>query len=154
MGLVCGFALSGQRMSPAVPVKECQLPSSHQPSDMYLEGNSIGEKKRILALNIYMVAQMVKSLPARFNTLVGKIPWRRKWQPTPMFLPGKSHGQRSLAGYSPQGHKRVRHNLATEHHHQISPYIYQLTLPLYCQSCSTLYLSWDHIKFIGPDLFF
>ena len=63
---------------------------------MYLEGNSIGEKKRILALNIYMVAQMVKSLPARFNTLVGKIPWRRKWQPTPMFLPGKSHGQRRL----------------------------------------------------------
>ena len=31
----------------------------------------------------------------------GKIPWRRKWQPTPVFLPGKSHGQRSLVGYSP-----------------------------------------------------
>ena len=36
-----------------------------------------------------------------FNPWVGKIPWRRKWQPTPVFLPGKSHGQRSLAGYSP-----------------------------------------------------
>ena len=36
---------------------------------------------------------------------VGKIPWRRKWQPTPVFLPGESHGQRSLAGYSPWGHK-------------------------------------------------
>ena len=36
---------------------------------------------------------------------VGKIPWRRKWQPTPVFLPGESHGQRSLAGYSPRGHK-------------------------------------------------
>ena len=35
----------------------------------------------------------------------GRPPWRRKWQPTPVFLPGKSHGQRSLAGYSPQGHK-------------------------------------------------
>ena len=34
-----------------------------------------------------------------------KIPWRRKWQPTPVFLPGESHGQRSLAGYSPRGHK-------------------------------------------------
>ena len=34
-----------------------------------------------------------------------KIPWGRKWQPTPVFLPGKSHGQRSLAGYSPWGHK-------------------------------------------------
>ena len=33
--------------------------------------------------------------------------WRRKWQPTPVFLPGKSHGQRSLAGYSPWGHKEL-----------------------------------------------
>ena len=36
-----------------------------------------------------------------FNPWVGKIPWRRAWQPTPVFLPGESHGQRSLAGYSP-----------------------------------------------------
>ena len=36
---------------------------------------------------------------------LGKIPWRRKWQPTPVFLPGKSHGQRNLAGYSPWRHK-------------------------------------------------
>ena len=35
----------------------------------------------------------------------GKIPWRRKWHTTPVFLPGESHGQRSLAGYSPWGHK-------------------------------------------------
>jgi len=41
----------------------------------------------------------------RFNPWVGKIPWRKKWQPTPVFLPGESHGQRSLAGYSPRGHK-------------------------------------------------
>ena len=40
-----------------------------------------------------------------FNSWVGKIPWRRKWQPIPVFLPGKSHRQRSLAGYSPWGHK-------------------------------------------------
>jgi len=38
---------------------------------------------------------------------VGKIPWRRKWQPTPLFLPGKSHGQRSLEDYSPQGCKET-----------------------------------------------
>ena len=36
---------------------------------------------------------------------VGKIPWRRKWQPTPVFLPGESYGWRSLAGYSLWGHK-------------------------------------------------
>ena len=40
-----------------------------------------------------------------FHLWVGKIPWRRKWQPTPVFLLGKSHGQRSLVGYSPWSHK-------------------------------------------------
>ena len=40
-----------------------------------------------------------------FSPWVGKIPWRKEWQPTPVFLPGKSHGQRSLAGYSSWGHK-------------------------------------------------
>ena len=35
----------------------------------------------------------------------GKIPWRKKWQPTPVFLPGESHGRRSLVGYNPRGHK-------------------------------------------------
>ena len=40
-----------------------------------------------------------------FNPWVGKIPWRRAWRPTPVFLPGESHGGRSLAVYSPWGHK-------------------------------------------------
>ena len=40
-----------------------------------------------------------------FDLWVGKIPWRRPWQSTPVFLPGDSHGQRSLAGYSPWGRK-------------------------------------------------
>ena len=53
---------------------------------------------------------MVKNLPAMQETLsfspwVGKMPWRREWQPTPVFLPGESHGQRSLVGYSPGGCK-------------------------------------------------
>ena len=38
------------------------------------------------------------------GSIAGKIPWRRKWQPTPVFSPEESHGQRSLAGYSPWGH--------------------------------------------------
>ena len=42
---------------------------------------------------------------SRFNPWVEKIPWRRKWLPIPVFLPGKFHGQRSLVGYSPWGHK-------------------------------------------------
>ena len=40
-----------------------------------------------------------------FDPWVGKIPWRRKWQPTAVFLPGESHGQGSLVGYSPWDHK-------------------------------------------------
>ena len=43
----------------------------------------------------------------RFDPWVRKIPWRRKWQPTPVFLPEKSHEQRSLVGYSPWGHKEA-----------------------------------------------
>ena len=49
-----------------------------------------------------------------FDPWVGKIPWRRKRQPTPVFLPGKSHGQKSLAGCSPRCHKGVGHDLATK----------------------------------------
>ena len=41
----------------------------------------------------------------RFDPWIRKIPWRRKWQPTPLFLPGESRGQRSLVGYSPQDRK-------------------------------------------------
>ena len=51
----------------------------------------------------------------RFHPWVGKTPWRRKLQPTPVFLTGKSHGQRSLASSSPWGH-RVRQDWATEQH--------------------------------------
>ena len=40
----------------------------------------------------------------RVDPLVGKIPWRTAWQPTPVFFPGESQGQRSLMGHSPQGH--------------------------------------------------
>ena len=43
----------------------------------------------------------------RSDPWVGKFPWSRKWQPTPVFLPGKFHGQRSLVGYSPWGHKQL-----------------------------------------------
>ena len=39
-----------------------------------------------------------------FRRWIGKIPWRRAWQATPVVLPGEFHGQRSLGGYSPQGH--------------------------------------------------
>ena len=49
-----------------------------------------------------------------FSPSVWKIPWRRAWQPTPVFFPGESHGQRSLVGYSPWGRKRLGHYWATK----------------------------------------
>ena len=68
---------------------------------------------------------MVKNLPANAGAArdiglipgSGQIPWRRKRQPTPVFLPGKSHAQRSLADYSPGGHKEsdTTERLSTEH---------------------------------------
>ena len=59
---------------------------------------------------------MVKNLPANAGDAgsipgSGRCPWRKEWLPTPVFLPGESHGQRSLVGYSPWGPKRVRHEL-------------------------------------------
>jgi len=55
-----------------------------------------------------LVAQLVKNLPAMQAPWVQGLgwedPWIREWQPTLLFLPGKSHGQRSLVGYSPWGH--------------------------------------------------
>ena len=64
-----------------------------------------------------LMAQTVKHLPAcwrpGFNLWVRKIFWRRKWQPTPVLLPGKSHGQSSLAGYSPWGRKKFGLDWAT-----------------------------------------
>ena len=63
------------------------------------------------------VAQMVKNMPKVQETPVQSLsqenPWRKEWLPTLVFLPGKSHGQRNLEGYSPWGSQRVRHNRAT-----------------------------------------
>ena len=58
-----------------------------------------------------------------FNPWVGKIPWNRKWQPPPVFLPGKFHGQRNLAGYSPWGLKEsdmTEHGPVFHHPHEES----------------------------------
>ena len=54
---------------------------------------------------VSLVAQMVKNLSAIQETQIGKIPWRTGQEPTPVFLPEESHGQRSVVGYSPLRHK-------------------------------------------------
>ena len=78
----------------------------------------------------------------KFNPWVRKISWR-KWQPTPVFLSGKSHGQSSLVGYSPWGHKKVGHNLGPSNNIQLLQHqLKRLFLPL-----ASLWKSTDH-KFI------
>ena len=67
-----------------------------------------------------------------FDLWVGKIPWRKAWLPTPVFLPGKLHGQRSLAGYSPQGNKELD---TTEH---------TCTPALHLRRAFTSYSDWQH----------
>ena len=70
------------------------------------------------------VAQMVKRLPTMQETRVLSLgredPWRRKWQPTPVSLPGESHGWRSLVGYSPWGYKES--DMTERLHFQVAIY--------------------------------
>ena len=72
-----------------------------------------------------LVAQMVKHLPTMQETQVRslgwEIPWQRKWQPTLVFLPGESHGWRSLVAYSPWGHKDLDMTECTRMHRENSP---------------------------------
>ena len=67
--------------------------------------------KELTSTWVFLGAQMVKNLPAMQETWilsrVRKVPWRRQWQPAPVFLPGELHKQRSLAGCSPWGCKEL-----------------------------------------------
>ena len=77
---------------------------------------------------VSLVAQTVKA--SAYNAgdpgsilWVGKIPWRRKWQPSPILVPGKSQGPRSLVGYSPWGRKESDTTEGLHFHFQILPLI-------------------------------
>ena len=61
-----------------------------------------------------------------FNPWVRKISWRRKWQPTPVLLPGKCYGQRSLVDYNPSGRERVRHDRVTTQQEVLRPMSYSI----------------------------
>ena len=102
----------------------CRVLVPPGPDHLYLESLMTG--LGILAAEVFpfflvvvqwasQVVLVVKTLPASAGDIrgvgsirgSGRFPWRRAWQPTPVFLPGESHGQRSLVGYSPWG-RRVR----------------------------------------------
>ena len=74
----------------------------------------------------------------RFDPWVGKLSWRRKWQPTSVSLPGESHGQRSLVGYGPCGHKLNNNNNISipesfyHNHFEVDSLVVLRTLTLLC----------------------
>ena len=89
------------------------------------------DKRKQALLQQKMLGICLQRRRSRFDSWVGKIPWRRKCQPTPVSLPGKSHGQRSLVGCNPWSHKG-------------SGTIEQLTLTYLCMCLSCSYLCPNH----------
>ena len=97
------------------------------------------------------------------QSLVGKIPWRRKWQPTPVFLPGESHGQSSLVGCSPWGRKESDTTERLHFHFhvitvsQFSPSVVPQLCPTLCDpvDCSMASLSitnsWSLLKLMSVE---
>ena len=104
--VVCGWAANSPSWLPGISkrVRFCKLLKGQR--------SQITEATHVLIDRTLERAQMVKKkkkicLQCRrsvFDPWVWKIPWRREWVPTPVFLPGESRGQRSLTGYSPRGH--------------------------------------------------
>ena len=82
-----------------------------------------------------LVVQTVKNPPRGpgFDPWVRKIPWKREWQPTLIFLPGEFHGQRKLAGYSPWGRKELD---MTEWLTHLCIYVFVVYIPQYLNGIS------------------
>ena len=116
-GVGCHFLLHGifptQRLSPNQPV--CQLLCAGLADLMGgVTSDFIGFSNGSSCEEFTCHCRRCKR--CRFDPWVGKIPWRRKWQPTPVFLPGESQGQRSLVGYSPWG--RTESDMTEHQAHQ------------------------------------
>ena len=102
---------------------------------------------------------MVKNPPVNsgdvgLNPWLVKIPWRRKWQPTLLFLPGKPHGQRRLAGYSPCGSRRMGHNLEIKQQQLSHPRLWGRDREMVPSFRQLLWMSrpWLAISEISPAL--
>ena len=92
----------------------------------------------------YYISYILKNIPSFICN--SKLSWRRKWQPTPVFWPGKSHGQRSQAGYNTYGPKELD---TTKHTHECTRTHMQLSY--FCGDVSGLSIPfhwWHHFSFI------
>ena len=111
--------------------------------------NKTGARASLVALMVKNpLANAGNIIRYRFDSWTRKIPWRRKWQPTPVFLPEKLNEQRSLVVCSPYG-RRVGHDLATEKQH--SNYMY-ISIVQIIELKLVLYLSIDLLS-IYPSIF-
>ena len=94
--------------------------------------------------------QCRRSKRHRFNPWLGKIPWSRKWQPTPVFLPGKFHGQRSLVGYNLRGCKELDTTEHASHPNTFfKPEIWDKLKMTSIYKVSTMCPKWKKVKFLN-----
>ena len=91
------------------------------------------------SLVVHLVKICLQCRRHRFDPWVGKIPWGRKQQPTPVFLPGESHGQKSLAGYSPWGHKKLDMTQQLNHHHHAFFSLEEILWSEITRSCGSIF---------------
>ena len=96
--------------------------SSTNAANVFCKFSSLPSPKALVSVymslywgRVSLVAQMVKNLPATWETWVGKIPWRRAWQPTLVFLPGESPWIEEPGGLQSMGMQRVGYNWVTKH---------------------------------------
>ena len=120
-GLCCGYFQNQGSSPPGALINShtcASLFASHyalQPKNTYQDGkNQVNSMSACICFeprhwlsSKESACQYRRRRRCRSDPLIGKIPWRRKWQLTPVFLPEESHGQRSLAGYSPWGCKEL-----------------------------------------------
>ena len=119
-----GWILPKDYCLPAPALFHCDFNKLLQQSQSYFMEDSHTSFYDTFSLSVSLLLGLLWWLSGKESTCqcrrrvhpwVRKSTWRRKWQATPVSLPGKFHGQRSLVGYSPWGCKTVRHNLETKH---------------------------------------
>ena len=103
-GVGCHFLLQCMKVKSESEVAQ-SCPTLSDPMDCSLPGSSVHGIFQARVLEWVAIAFSRRHKRRRFDPWVKKIPWSRKWQPTPVLLPGKSQGRRSLVGCRPWGRK-------------------------------------------------
>ena len=132
------------RMSAVMSGSQGEFEKQKQPPEMFW--GQMGKFEYTKYLILLCKESTCQFRRHRFHPWIGKVPWKRKWQPTPVFLPGKSHGQRSLAGYSPWGCETAGHDLATKQQQIMSMVNFLKVTYLVSQIICTKVL-WDKVSF-------